>query len=101
MKHLMVAMVAMGLLAGCDPDWERAERDAKEFAAKIPGATREVSCAKGDSDGDGYCSCTVFMDDGSLQNIDCGCEKYALWNKKEGCKVVDAVKFQGERRERR
>lgn len=93
--------LAVFVMAGCSPEWQRAERDAKVFAQKIPGATGDVSCAKGDSDGDGYCSCTVFMEDGSMQNLDCGCEKYALWNKKEGCKVVDAMKFQGSDRNRR
>jgi len=89
----VLGLVALLIFAtSCDSDWQRAERDAKAFVVNIPGATGNVACAKADSDGDGYCSCTVFMEDGSMQNLDCGCEPFAVFDKTEGCKVVDAFK---------
>ena len=78
---------------GCQcQDAAEAERAAKEFAKKVPGATGDVSCAQTDSDDDGYCSCTVFRQDGSTLPINCGCEKYCF-NCARGCKVVENVKF--------
>lgn len=89
---LLVLVFAFG---ACSHDWEQAERDAKKFAKKIPGSTGEVDCAHKDSDGDGYCSCTVFMEDGETVPIECGCEKWCF-NCSEGCKRVEGIKIRGK-----
>lgn len=82
------------VVGACGQDWQRAEKDAKTFADKLPNATGEVSCAKKDSDGDGYCSCTAFMEDGSGTPLECGCQRLC-WNCAEGCKMVSPVKLRG------
>jgi len=92
MDKLMLIITALAL-AGCTDDWQRAEHDAKQFAAKIPGSTGDVSCAHKDTDGDHYVSCTIFINDGSVRTLDCGAERYCF-NCAEGCKIVDpAMKF--------
>ena len=92
MKFAMVLLVA--LIVGCGSDWQRAERDAKEYASKLPGATGEVSCTKLDSDNDGYCACSVFMKDGKIVPIECGCERRCIWCT-EGCKQINTLKYKG------
>jgi hypothetical protein len=90
--HYTVLFVAISF-GGCQcQDAGEAERAAREYAKKIPGATGEVSCTQTDSDSDGYCSCTAFMQDGSLRQLNCGCEKYCF-NCARGCKAVENVKF--------
>lgn len=78
----------------CQYDWQRAEKAAKQFAAQVPGATGKAICTHTDSDDDGYCACSVFLEDGSVLRIDCGCEKYCVICA-EGCKVVEGFKVQG------
>lgn len=100
--ELLIVIAILGLLigmfssffCGCSSDWQKAEAEAKKFAANIEGATGKVSCAKQDTDGDGYCGCTVFMKGGGMTSIDCGCAKWGLL-KAEGCKLVDNVKVKG------
>jgi hypothetical protein len=84
MKNVIVALVFV--LVGCSNDWQKAEQSASEYVKKMPGATGEVDCAHKDSDSDGYCSCSAFMKDGSIQPLECGCEKYCI-NCAEGCKI--------------
>lgn len=92
---LILILVAVG----CGSDWQRAEKDAKEYASKVPHATGKVACTKQDTDGDGYCGCSVFMKNGDVLPIECGCKKYCLWCP-EGCKQVDTYKMGGRRRGR-
>lgn len=68
--------VAMLRTGGCAGSWQdTATRQAKDFAAELgyPKDTR-VSCAKYDTDGDDYVSCTlsVLQDNGpELIPVDC------------------------------
>lgn len=93
MRTLILGLIL--LLAACSSDWQKAERSAKEFAEKLAAATGKVSCTHQDTDDDGYCSCTVFMQDGSTMAIDCGCERLCLFRCAEGCKVVERLKGKG------
>ena len=90
---------SVALYVGCSADWQKAERSAKEFAAKLPGSTGDVECTKNDTDGDGYCSCSAFMKEKPIVTLDCDCRPYCLWgNCQGGCKVVNSVKMQGQPR---
>jgi len=99
MNRLFVSLLVL-LLLGCGSDWQRAEKDAKEYASNVPHATGKVACTKQDTDGDGYCACTVFMKRGDVLPIECGCKKYGIWCP-EGCKQVDNYKATGRRPGRR
>lgn len=85
----IIAAVIMGAVGGCTADWQQAEKYAKEYAAKVPGSTGEVSCMKKDSDGDGYCRCTIFKSKGDPINVECGCERYCVVCA-EGCGGIKA-----------
>ena len=85
MKGILVLLAAFALL-GCQADWQKAEKAARSYGTKMGGMT-SVSCAKMDSDGDGYCSCSVFLKGGKIQPLECGCEKFCLICT-EGCKVA-------------
>lgn len=85
------------VFSGCvESDWRKAEKDAKEFASKIPNSTGDVSCAHRDTDQDGYCACSAFMKDGSVQPLECGCNRICLFCV-EGCKVPNQLKVKGVR----
>ena len=77
---IVIAMVCSFI----GPDWKEAEGHAKQFSKNISGA-RNVSCVKKDTDGDGWCSCTIFGD--QIVPVDCGCERFCLTNCAEGCKI--------------
>ncbi len=87
---VLLGFVVIGTLTALNAckenDWQAAESSAKEFATKLPNATGDVSCAHKDTDGDGYCSCTAFLKDGSVQPLDCGCDIYCI-RCAEGCKI--------------
>lgn len=74
----VIAVAIIAGLGGCQADWQQAEKYAKEYASKVPGSTGQVSCNKKDSDGDGYCRCTVFMVKETPLNIECGCERFCI-----------------------
>jgi Tfp pilus assembly protein FimT len=81
---LVVAVAGMG---SCAVDPDKAQEAADEFKQNIPGATNAV-CVATDSDGDGYCSCTVFRKEGMEPvALDCGCETMCL-RCSEGCKMA-------------
>lgn len=92
-----IPLAGLLVLSQCQYDWRKAQKAAEQFASQVPGATGKASCTHTDSDGDGYCACTVFRKDGSVLRVDCGCEKYCLICT-EGCKVVEGVKVQGGRK---
>lgn len=71
-------------LVGCGYDIERAENSANEFMTNFPGAT-VASCVETDSDGDGYCACTIFTPTERIA-VECGCERGCIFCAK-GCKL--------------
>lgn len=88
MNRILLALCL--LLSACyvEYDWKAAEQSAKMFAAKMPGTTGEVECARIDSDGDGYCSCTAFMKESEPRQLDCGCPNKAAG---KGCSKAQAT----------
>lgn len=84
--EMMICIIIAGVLAalvattlgGCDADWQKAEKAASEYSAKVPGSTGEVSCMKTDSDGDGYCRCTIFRKEKDPLHVECGCQRYCF-----------------------
>jgi hypothetical protein len=65
----------------------KATRNADEYATHIKGAS-STSCTAKDTDGDGYCSCTVFRENGDKPmeplSIQCACSA----SDNEGCKLT-------------
>ena len=85
MKKIGLLLV---MLVGCaKADFEAAKKSAEEYSKNVPNATG-VSCVQSDSDGDGYCSCTIFRKDEDPLAIECGCEVRCLWNCASGCKYT-------------
>ena len=72
MKVLLVLIISFVFLSGCSYVTDQ-EPDAKKWATKMfPGdKVVSVSCARGDSDGDGYVSCQVNMEKAKMQYIEC------------------------------
>lgn len=69
MKKLLLASL---LAAACqNVDSDKVDAYAKEYATHFPGSTG-VECAKSDTDGDGYVTCTVFMGSDDPISIQCG-----------------------------
>lgn len=95
---VLVLFVGLSLLAiaGCRSDPAAARKSASEFVRHIPGQTG-FECAETDSDGDGYCSCTVFRGDLEPMQIQCGCQNLCVWNCASGCKYTPTIKVQGGR----
>lgn len=91
---LYIVLVLFAIIGvGCGPDWKSAEKYAAEFSKNIPGA-RKVSCVRKDTDDDGWCSCTVFGK--QLTAIECGCERFCIFNCASGCKLT-LPKIKGSR----
>ncbi len=82
MKKIVFVFLALWALSSCkkSSDSEAAQRSADEFAAGISAKARAM-CTTADSDGDGYCSCTVLEVDRDPLQILCGCEP----DYSEGC----------------
>ena len=90
---MMRIAIVLLFLAACETvDASRAQRYADEYTAKHFSASSTVECARADSDGDGYVSCTVFEKDHDPVSIQCGAEKWCARNCAEGCKYVPGVK---------
>jgi hypothetical protein len=82
-------------------DFQRAERDAHAYAAKASIAVKAVACMRKDSDGDGYCRCTLFGKDGARILLDCGCEVMCWPDCAQGCAEVFVIKGVEVNRRRR
>jgi len=98
MHGMKTAMALMMTLAACSRTKPgEAQRAAQQYMTHIKGAT-SVNCSDTDSDGDGYCSCDVFLEDRPTPlQIQCGCENWCWSNCVRGCKYVESVKFSGGR----
>lgn len=64
---------------------ESAEAYALEHAEKLGWSTSGIACAGADSDRDGYISCTVALEDGSVKELECGSGSIFAFRIK-GCK---------------
>lgn len=94
MRTAITLALTLAAAACTRTDAAAADRAAKEFMTNIPEASG-FSCTRVDADGDGYCTCTIFRGVQPPMSIQCGCTRFCVWNCPEGCKVVEAVKFQG------
>ncbi len=101
LRGVLVVAVLVGCIAilgkiglsGCRrTDPEAASSAAEEFVRHIPDATG-VECAQTDSDGDGYCSCTVFKGREEPMQIQCGCQAVCVFNCVRGCKYQPTMKL--------
>lgn len=60
-----------------------AENQAGIYAKELGIEVKAVSCVKQDTDGDGYVSCTLKLDDaGTTKQVECA----GAWNLNEGCR---------------
>lgn len=90
-----LVLVLVLLFSGCSrTDAEAANQSALQFTQHIEGQTGVV-CAESDSDRDGYVSCTVFRGKDEPLQIQCGSEKWCVWNCARGCKYQPTVKVRG------
>jgi len=95
MRASILVLIFVGACTRTDPT--AADSAARLFVKNIPGTTG-LECARTDSDGDGYCSCTVFRGTEEPMQIACGCEAICIWNCVRGCKYEPAMKFNRPRR---
>lgn len=103
MKRIWLMAIMLTSACYSSSDWQTAERFAKEYAKKIPGSTGEIECSHRDTNKDGYCSCTVFMSQGEVTPIECGCPSTAFGagcvsEQVTGCKMVvrGLMRIQGD-----
>lgn len=84
------ALIGGGLGVGCQSPSDiegSAERNAKDFAAKMGIKYEGLSCSGSDSDHDGYVSCTFNMGEGKIQSFECGYDQVgAVMGQNTGCK---------------
>lgn len=99
MRWSLMFLVLMLVAIACRrTDGDAAQNSATEFAKRLPGATGEVDCTDIDTDGDGYCSCTAFMADGTTLSLDCGCSREIgscteSGDIPRGCKVIENIRM--------
>ena len=84
-----IAIVAIiYFVVGRVSDEKKAKKAAQEYASKLENATGEVLCTSRDTDGDGYCSCSIFLKGGGTKDLECGCNMFA-----SGCKPAKLMKM--------
>lgn len=89
--ELLIGLVVVSIVA-CSGEWrgsaEHAEGAARAHAKKLGWEVKGVACAGTDTDGDGYISCTVVLEDSSERALECesGGMSYA-----KGCKKAPLV----------
>lgn len=88
---IFIAIAGIGI-ARCSTgasgeDHEAAEKGAREFAQQMGLKATGVSCAKTDSDGDGYVSCTLALSqpDGTTKLEAIECARVVTFN--QGCRM--------------
>jgi hypothetical protein len=89
-----LALLALALIGCARVDIDEVRHEASDYARNLPGTTNVV-CADADSDGDGYVSCTVFRGSGDPIAIQCGAERYCLFNCAHGCKYMPIPRSPG------
>lgn len=61
MKKIMVLVLWVLAVVGCDQQRDTAKQEAMRWASELGYQVQGVSCANIDSDDDGYVSCTVAV----------------------------------------
>lgn len=87
MKSFIIAAIILSSSACQTADPVEAEQYANGFIKHIEGAT-SVSCAKNDTDRDGYIACTVFRGKEEPLAIECGAEKWCIANCATDCRMM-------------
>lgn len=82
---------------------EHAEQQAREHADKLGWKVTGVACVNTDTNGDGYISCTLVLDDGTERALACaagdflsrvkGCKKAPLVQESQGASSVMAEEW--------
>jgi len=83
----IVAGVLFGFCSHLQDSKAKATDEARRFVSEMGLTVKGLSCAERDTDGDGYVSCTVSVDDGDgrtrLEAVECA----ASWSHNEGCRL--------------
>lgn len=87
MKNLIVLSLIITAATACRSDKTKADEAVQEYMHSVPGATR-AECTDSDTDHDGYCSCTIFRGSGDPLPVQCGCERFCVFNCARGCKYT-------------
>lgn len=78
--------------ASCGGEWrgtgEHAEAEAKAHAGKLGWKVQGIACAGADTDGDGYISCTLVLEDSSERALECASGGMGI---AKGCKKAPLV----------
>lgn len=89
--RVILILCVLGL-PGCKDFVERrrmkAEDNARVWVKNVPEYSGKFTCMNTDSDGDGYCSCTVFRIKQDPLAIECACG----WGWREGCRMQKPVR---------
>lgn len=78
-----------GLACNLQGSGEHAEQEARTHAQKLGWKVTGVACTGTDSDGDGYISCTVALEDGSERALECASGGF---DRIQGCKAAPLIK---------
>lgn len=98
MKLTRIVLFTAIMLVGCVPQRDNAEAEARAYASNMNMKLHGVSCVDYDTDGDGYVSCTLNVDEGNGQSRTEAIECATMFSWNSGCR---AVKLQfGTRRNR-
>lgn len=88
-----ILFTALALCTACSrTDVDAANTAASVFTKNIQNSSG-FSCAEVDTDNDGYVTCTVFRGSEEPMQIQCGSERWCIWNCARGCKYVPAMKI--------
>lgn len=83
----ILGAICFGGMSSCHNSKGKATEEAQTFAREMGMKVKGVSCAERDTDGDGYVSCTVSVDQGdgktTLEALECA----AVWSRNDGCRM--------------
>lgn len=88
-----IAVVILMLTGASCGEWrgtgEHAEGAARTHAKKLDWKVKGIACAGVDTDGDGYISCTLVLEDGSERSLECASGGMGIAS---GCKTAPLIK---------
>jgi hypothetical protein len=97
---LLIVMIAFTFGAAAQKgNGDQAVKAANAFGAHLSGF-KSAECMNVDTNDDGYCSCTLFLDDNQTKSLECGCGQVLhtdegsgcrTWLKVDGCREAKAV----------
>jgi prepilin-type N-terminal cleavage/methylation domain-containing protein len=81
-----------GITCGFRGSAEHAEQEARGHAQKLGWKLKGVACTGSDTDGDGYISCTVVLEDQTERALECASGGF---DHVSGCKAAPLIKQRG------